>query len=76
MSLLNAAAEILREAPEPMRIADILKAAVDRGLWTPGAGKTPKQTLVSAIYREIKVRGEASRFRQTGRGLFTATAVG
>ena len=35
-----------------------------------GAGKTPEQTLYSAIIREIRDKGNASRFRKEGRGLF------
>ena len=33
-----------------------------KGLWTPGAGKTPEQTLYSSIKREIASKGGASRF--------------
>ena len=35
------------------------------GLWTPGAGKTPEQTLYSAIMREIRDKGDAARFRKS-----------
>ena len=44
--------------------------AKSEGLWTPGGGKTPEQTLYSAIIREIRDKGNASRFRKEGRGLF------
>ena len=42
----------------------------DKGLWSPGAGKTPEQTLYSAILREMKTKGEASRFVKDAPGHF------
>ena len=66
MPLLSAAAEILRETGEAMNCRRMVETAKERGLWTPGAGKTPEQTLYSAIAREIKTKGPASRFRKAG----------
>ena len=43
----------------------MIELAKERGLWTPGAGKTPEQTLYSAIMREIKDKGDAARFRKS-----------
>jgi hypothetical protein len=49
----------------------MIDSAKEKGLWEPGQGKTPEQTLYSAIVREIKVKGENSRFKKTdARGLF------
>ena len=70
LSLLSAAAAVLERTGEPMPVGAIVKEAKDSGLWTPTGGKTPEQTLYSAIIREIKDKGEASRFRKDGRGRF------
>jgi hypothetical protein len=71
MSLIDAAAHLLSLGTgEPMRCKDIVDLAVQRGLWQPGSGKTPANTLYSAILREINTRGEASRFVKAERGKF------
>jgi len=70
LSLLNAAAAVLERSDEPMSVKAMIETAKDRGLWTPGSGKTPEQTLYSAIIREIKDKGDAARFRKEGRGRF------
>jgi hypothetical protein len=54
-----------------MRCQDIVKVAIAAGLWTPGTGKTPANTLSAAIRREIKTKGaHSSRFRLVERGKF------
>ena len=50
----------------------MVEAAKARNLWTPGAGKTPEQTLYSAIMREIKAKGDQARFVKDARGHFKA----
>ena len=70
LSLLSAAAAVLERTGEAMPVGAMVKEAKDSGLWTPTGGKTPEQTLYSAIIREIKDKGEASRFRKDGRGRF------
>jgi len=71
MSLLDAAAHLLSLGTgDPMRCKDIVDLAVARGLWTPGNGKTPANTLYASILREIKTKGEASRFVKAERGKF------
>ena len=40
----------------------MVEAVKAKGLWTPGAGKTPEQTLYSSIKREIASKGGTSRF--------------
>lgn len=61
-SLLAAAIEVLKASDEPLNCRQMVAAAKERGLWTPGAGKTPEQTLYSSIRREIAAKGDASRF--------------
>ena len=70
LSLLNAAAAVLERSDAPMAVKAMIEGAKDSGLWSPGGGKTPEQTLYSAIIREIRDKGEAARFRKEGRGLF------
>ena len=75
MSLLDAAAHLLSLGTgDPMRCKDIVDLAVARGLWTPGDGKTPANTLYASILREIKTKGEDSRFDKVDRGKFAAVA--
>ena len=66
---LNAAAEVLKDAGEPMSAKAITEAALERGLWATN-GKTPHATLYAAMIREIAAKGAGSRFRKTGRGRF------
>ena len=71
MSLLGAAAHLLSLGTgDPMRCKDIVDLAVARGLWLPRDGKTPANTLYAAISREIKIKGENSRFVKAERGKF------
>ena len=72
LSLLNAALEVLKSGEESLTTRQMVGAAKDRGLWTPGSGKTPEQTLYSAIMREIRDKGDASRFEKDARGHFKA----
>lgn len=71
LSLLNAAATVLERSGEAMPVRAMIEEAKASGLWTPGGGKTPEQTLYSAIIREIKDKGGTSRFRKDGRGRFS-----
>ena len=59
---------------DPMRCKDIVDLAVARGLWTPGNGRTPANTLYASILREIKTKGDASRFVKADRGKFALTS--
>ena len=70
LSLLNAAAAVLERSEAPMAVKGMIEEAKAQGLWTPRGGKTPEQTLYSAIIREIRDKGSESRFRKDGRGLF------
>jgi hypothetical protein len=70
ISALDAAAEVLKKAGQPMRSQEMIAAMAEQGLWTSPAGKTPHATLYAAILREIGDKGSAARFRKTDRGLF------
>jgi len=76
MSLLNAAAHLLSQNPgEAMTCLAIVELAAAQGLWTPGEGKTRANTLYASILREIKAKGNASRFTKAERGKFEFNAA-
>ena len=66
---LDAAAQVLAEAKQPLTSGEMVKRMLDKGLWTT-SGKTPAATIYAAIIREIAKKGDASRFRKTERGKF------
>jgi len=69
-SALDAAAQVLEGAKEPMTAGAMITAMADRGLWTSPGGKTPHATLYAALIREIKAKGKDARFTKTDRGMF------
>ncbi len=69
LSGLDAAAQILAKAKEPMGCKDMVEQAIGKGLWSPG-GKTPHATLYAAIIREISKKGKDARFAKVDRGRF------
>ncbi len=71
LSGLDAAAQVLREAGEPLDAQTLVARILERGLWTT-AGKTPSATIYSAMIREIKAKGSTSRFQKVERGRFAA----
>lgn len=72
MTCLDAAHAVLVRRNKPMRITDIMAEMVDRELWASPAGLTPDSTLSSAMLRDMKKYGEASRFRRVDRGFYAA----
>ena len=71
---LDAAAQVLAKAKEPMRCKDIVGTMLGQGLWST-SGKTPHATIYAAIIREISKKGKNARFKKTDRGLFTVNPV-
>ena len=69
LSGLDAAAQILAKANEPMSCKAIVELAIGSGLWSPG-GKTPHATLYAAVIREITKKGKDARFKKVDRGRF------
>ncbi len=69
LSGLDAAAQILAKAQEPMGCKDLVEEAIAKGLWSTG-GKTPHATLYAAIIREIAKKGNDARFQKVDRGRF------
>lgn len=70
---LDAAAQVLKEAGQPMNTKTMVETMLAKGLWKT-EGKTPAATIYAAILREIQVKGKDARFRKTDRGLFTLNA--
>jgi hypothetical protein len=73
LSALDAAAQVLSEAGQPMNCQEMIAAMAAKGYWTSPAGKTPAATLYSALLREIKTKGDQARFQKTERGKFART---
>ena len=73
MSGLDAAAKVLAEAGEPMTTREMFDEMASKGYWDSNA-PTPHNTLYSAVLREIKKKGEDSRFVKAERGKFTLKA--
>lgn len=72
VSAIDAAAQVLAGAKEPMNAKQMIEAMTTKGLWTSPGGKTPHATLYSAILREINEKGKDARFKKTERGRFAA----
>jgi hypothetical protein len=71
-SALDAAAQVLAEAKEPMNTRQMIEVMAAKKLWTSPGGATPHATLYSAILREINEKGKDARFTKTERGKFAA----
>jgi hypothetical protein len=72
LSAIDAAAQVLAAAKEPMNAKEMIEAMAAKALWTSPGSKTPHATLYSAIIREIALKGKESRFVKKERGKFAA----
>ena len=70
MSLMDAAVAVLKESGEPMNTREMVKAAAEKGYWTPTACKTPEQTLYGSIFREIKTKERPRIVKSETKGKF------
>jgi hypothetical protein len=70
VSALDAAAQVLQDAGQPMRAKDLIEAMAAQGRWTSPNGKTPAATLYAAMLREIAAKGDQARFTKVERGQF------
>ena len=71
LSLIKAAACVLQSCERPMSCNEIVTKAMDAKIWAPrNGGLTPANTLSAAIRREIKTKGNTSRFVMAERGRF------
>jgi hypothetical protein len=76
LSALDAAAQVLADAQEPMNTKAMIEAMAAKGLWTSPGGKTPHATLYAAILRELQKKRNESRFVKVDRGQFTRKGTG
>ena len=74
LSAISAAAKVLAEVGQPMNAKELIETMAQRGYWSSPSGKTPEATLYSAIAREIKTKGNESRFTNPERGKFAIRA--
>ncbi len=70
MSLMDAAVEVLTNSDHPMNTREMVKAAVEQGLWIPTACKTPEQTLYGSIFREIATKEDPRIRKSAEKGKF------
>lgn len=70
LSALDAAARVLKETGIAMTTKELIGAMAAKGYWSSPTGKTPSNTLYSALMREVNTKGEQSRFRKAGPGRF------
>jgi hypothetical protein len=66
---LDAAAQVLAEAKEPLNTREMVDRMLAKGLWKTN-GRTPSATIYAAILRECQTKGEKARFRKVERGKF------
>jgi hypothetical protein len=76
VSALDAAAQVLAAAADPMTCQALIDAMKAKGLWSSPNGKTPASTLYAAMQREINRKGKEARFKKTERGHFAAAQAG
>ena len=69
LSGLDAAVKVLTEAGGPMKCQDMVDRMLGQGYWQTN-GATPAATIYAAIVREIRDKGDDSRFRKVDRGSF------
>ena len=66
---LDAAAQVLADAKEPLSTGEMVERMLKRGLWKT-SGKTPAATIYSAIIREMAAKGKDARFKKVDKGKF------
>ncbi len=71
LSALDAAAKVLGESKTPLSCSEMIEAMATKAYWKSTKGKTPANTLYSAILREVGAKGKDARFKKTERGKFT-----
>ena len=72
LSLFSAAVRVLENAPRDKSCSagELVREVVAQGLWTPGEGKTPENTLYAAILRDIATKEHPRIVRAAQRGKF------
>lgn len=68
--MINAALQVFSSAKEALSCKEMMEMMAAQGLWSSPGGKTPANTLYSAILRLIKRDGKKAAFKKSGRGRF------
>lgn len=71
INALDAAAKVLGETGQPMSCKELIDSMANKGYWTSPGGKTPANTLYSAILREMSTKNSQARFVKAERGKFS-----
>ena len=69
MNAKDAAYKVLKEASEPLHYKEITRRMLNAELWT-SYGKTPAATVNAQLAVDIKKKGEGSRFKRAGKGIY------
>ena len=69
LTFRSAAIEILKSKNKPMRYTEISKKIIDQGL-VHTTGKTPQNTIMAEILRDIQRNESDSIFTKTGKGVY------
>jgi len=72
MSALDATYRVLIEIGTALTVRQITEVIQEKGYSPNLKGATPHLTISSALQREVKAKGKASRFYKAGVGLFGA----
>ena len=70
LSLMDAALEVLKTSEHPLNTREMVKSAIEHGLWTSTGARTPEQTLYGAIFREIATKENPRIVKAEQRGKF------
>jgi hypothetical protein len=70
LSALDAAARVLAESGQAMNCQELIAAMAAKGYWSSPKGRTPASTLYAALLRELKTKGDNTRFIKIVRGKF------
>lgn len=69
MTTLDAAAEVLRDAGEPLHIKSITDRMLESGLWQSQA-KVPHHSVSGCVTEDIASKGKDSKFRRVRPGVY------
>ena len=70
MNAKDTAYKVLMEAGEPLHYKEISRRMLDGESWK-SEGKTPAATVNAQLAVDIKKKGEGSRFKRAGKGIYT-----
>ena len=72
LSLMEAAIRVLQSQPDgsAFNTREMVKSAIEHGLWTSTGARTPEQTLYGAIFREIATKENPRIVKAEQRGKF------